>query len=166
MKRWQKVAASGAGAVAIAAAMTMGWEGKVNRAHYDRYAKIWDICYGHTKDVKPGDTATDEQCEAWLKQDQAEAFAAVDRCIHTPLNEFQRAAFAVGAYNLGPSLVCGSTLQAKANTGDLTGACLELTDALDKRGNYVGWTHAGGAVVQGLRNRRTEERNLCMGYLK
>lgn len=166
MKRWQKLAASGATAAAIAAAMTMGWEGKVNVAHFDRYAKIWDICYGHTKNVKAGDTATDAQCEAWLIEDQAYAKAAVYRCIHAPLNTLQEVAFTVAAYNLGSSIVCGSTLQARANAGDLVGACLQLTDALDRKGNNVGWTHAGGVPVQGLRNRRTEERNACLGYIQ
>lgn len=166
MKRWQKLAASGAGAALIAAALTAGWEGKVNRAHYDPYAKIWDICYGHTQGVKAGDVATDEQCEAWLIEDQAAAKAAVDRCIHVPLNALQQAAFTSAAHNLGPAIVCGSTLQAKANAGDLVGACLQLTDALDKRGNAVGWVKAGGQVVDGLRNRRVDERNACLGYLR
>ena len=166
MKRWQKLAASGAGAAIIAAAMTAGWEGKVNRAHFDPYAKIWDICYAHTKNVKAGDVATDAQCDAWLIEDQAAAKAAVNRCIHVPLNVLQEAAFTSAAHNLGAAIVCGSTLQAKANDGDLIGACLQLTDALDKRGNNVGWVKAGGGVVDGLRNRRVDERNACLGYIQ
>ena len=166
MKRWQKLALSGAGATALAAGLAMTWEGHSNRAYYDKLGKVWTICYGHTKDVKPGDTATDAQCEAYLEADMAEARAAVDRCITVPLTAGQRAAFIDAAYNLGPSVVCGSTLQRKANSGDVVGACLELTDALDKRGSYVGWTFTGGAPSQGIRNRRTEERNLCLGYLR
>lgn len=166
MKRWQKLAMSGAGAAAIAVAMTASWEGKANRAYFDRMGRVWTICYGHTKGVKPGDTATDAQCDAYLEQDQAEARAAVQRCIHVPLTDAQRAAFIDGVHNLGDGLVCGSTLQAKANTGDITGACLELTDALDRRGNNVGWVHAGGQVVPGLRNRRVDERNACLGYFR
>lgn len=166
MKRWQKLAASGACAAAIAGAMTVDWEGRVYLAHFDRYANIWDICSGHTKGVKPGDVATEAQCDAYLKEDQADATAAVDRCIHAPLNEPQRAAFIVAAFNLGPAVVCGSTLQKRANAGDITGACLQLTDALDKHGNVIGWTYAGGQAVQGLRNRRTDERNLCLGYFQ
>jgi lysozyme len=166
MKRWQKLAMAGATATAIASAMTVDWEGRVYRAHYDTYAKIWDICSGHTKGVKPGDVATEAQCDAYLKEDMANAEAAVRRCIHVPLNEPQRAAFNVAAFNLGPSVVCGSTLQAKANSGDLIGACLELTDALDKKGNRTGWSYAGGVRVQGLANRRTDERNACLGYFR
>jgi lysozyme len=166
VKRWQKLAASGAGAVAIAVAMTVQWEGTVYRAHFDPFAKVWDICNGHTKGVQPGDTATKAQCDAYLAEDMATARADVERCIHVPLTESQRAAFQVAAYNLGASVVCGSTLQAKANAGDVIGACLQLTDALDRRGNVVGWTYAGGEARQGLRNRRTDERNACIGYFQ
>ena len=166
MKRWQKLALSGAGSSAIALAMTMDWEGHANHAYYDRYGKAWTICYGHTEGVKAGDVASDAQCDAWLEQDQADARDAVNRCIHVPLTEAQRAAFTDGAHNLGSSLVCGSTLQAKANSGNIIGACLELTDALDSRGNNVGWVHAGGKVIPGLRNRRVDERNACLGYFQ
>ena len=166
MKRWQKLAAGGAGAAAIAAAMTMGWEGSSNRAYFDPMGNVWTICTGHTGGVKGGDVATDAQCEAYLVQDQAAATAAVNRCIRGPLTEPQRAAFIDAAFNIGPSVVCGSTLQAKVNAGDIVGACLQLTDALDKRGNNVGWVHAGGKVVDGLRNRRVDERNACLGYFQ
>lgn len=166
MKRWQKLAMSGAGAAAIAAAMTLDWEGSVNRAYFDSDGNVWTICAGHTAGVKPGDVATDAQCEAYQQQDQAAATAAVKRCIHVPLTDPARAAFIDAAFNLGPSIVCSSTLQRKANAGDITGACLELTDALDARGNRTGWVHAGGKELPGLRNRRVDERNACLGYFQ
>lgn len=166
MKRWQKLAMSGAGAAVIAVAMTSGWEGREHRAYYDRAGRTWTICDGHTEGVKAGDVATDAQCDAYLQQDQAEAAAAVQRCIHVPLTEPARAAFIDAAFNLGPSVVCGSTLQSKANSGDVTGACLELTDALDAHGNRSGWVHAGGKELPGLRNRRVDERNACLGYFQ
>ena len=166
MKRWQKLAMAGATATAIATAMTVDWEGTVNRAYFDRAGQVWTICTGHTKGVRAGDVATDAQCQAYLEQDQADARAAVVRCIRAPLTEPQRAALIDAAFNLGPSVVCGSTLQAKANSGDLIGACLELTDALDKKGNRTGWSYAGGVRVQGLANRRVDERNACLGYFR
>ncbi|MGA0588709.1 lysozyme [Dyella sp. KRB-257] len=166
MKRWQKLALSGAGAAAIAAGMSMDWEGTVHRAYFDRVGHAWTICTGHTRGVKPGDTATDAECQAYLQQDQAEARAAVDRCIHADLTETQRAAFIDAAFNLGPGVVCDSTLQHLANSGDVTGACLQLTDALDRRGNRTGWAYAGGQFVQGLHNRRVDERNACLGYFR
>lgn len=165
LKRWQKLAIGGASSIVISSAFLGDWEGTVYRAHFDPYAKILDICNGHTAGVKPGDTATQAQCDAWRIQDLNIALAAVHRCIFVKLNTFQEAAFMTATYNLGPKVVCGSTIQTLANSGDLVGACLQLTDALNK-GNYVGWTFAGGKPVQGLRNRQTEARNLCLGYLK
>ena len=166
MKRWQKLAASGASAVAIAAAMTMQWEGKTNTAYYDAAGHVWTICYGHTKGVKAGDVATDDQCEQYLISDQASAAADVRRCIHVPLTEAGRGGFIDAVHNLGASVVCGSTLQAKANAGDIIGACLELTDARNKKGNRAGWVHAGGVEMPGLRNRRVDDRNACIGYFQ
>jgi len=166
VKRWQKLAASGAVAAVIAGALIPQWEGTTHRAYWDAPGQTWTICTGHTRGVKAGDTATDDQCAAFLREDMAEADAAVSRCIHVPLRERERAAFVSAAFNLGAGVVCGSTLQARANAGDVTGACLQLTDALDKRGNVVGWTYGGGQPMQGLRNRRTDERNLCLGYFR
>lgn len=166
MKRWQKLAMAGATATAIASAMTLDWEGTVNKAYFDRAGNVWTICTGHTKGVKAGDVATDAQCETYLQADMADAAAAVQRCIHVPLTDPQRAAFTDAAYNVGPKVVCGSTLQAKANSGDVMGACLQLTDAADKRGNAKGWTSPGSAAEAGLRNRRTDDRNLCLGYFQ
>lgn len=165
MKRWQKVALSGAGALTIAAAMTLEWEGSRSTAYYDKLGGVWTICAGHTDGVKPGDTATDAQCFEYLQQDQQAAADAVERCIHVPLTETQRAAFIDAAFNVGPGIVCGSTLQRLANSGDIVGACLQLTDALDGKGNATGWVRAGGQIVSGLRNRRVDERNACLGYM-
>lgn len=165
MKPWQKLAASGALATAIVGAFVPSWEGTAHRAYWDAQGRTWTICTGHTRGVKRGDTATDAQCAAYLQADMGDAARAVDRCITVPLSEPQRAAFISAAFNLGPRVVCGSTLQRLANAGDITGACLQLTDALDKRGNAVGWTSPGSPVEQGLRNRRTDERNLCLGYI-
>lgn len=164
--RWKTLAASGAVAAAIAAALAGHWEGRVHTAYWDAVGQTWTICEGHTSGVHRGDTATDAQCDAFLRADMSEASAAVRRCITAPLTEWQRAAFIDAAYNVGPAVVCGSTLQRLANAGDLTGACLQLTDARDRRGNAKGWTSPGSAAEAGLRNRRTDDRNLCLGYFQ
>lgn len=151
----------------IAGAIVVHYESAgqtITRAYYDRVGQAWTICDGHTRGVKAGDTATPAQCEAYRRADLDVAAADVARCIHVPLKVNERAAFQSAAFNLGAQVVCGSTLQRLANAGDITGACLQLTDALDKRGNAVGWTSPGTPVAQGLRNRRTDERNLCLGY--
>ncbi len=165
MKKWQKLAVGGSSAGLIALAIIQGWEGgNVHKAYYDRIGRVWTICNGHTSGVREGQIATDAQCEEYLREDEKNAAEIVSRCINVPLKQNERAAFISAAENIGPSVVCGSTLQRLANSGNITGACLQLTDAKDKDGNYIGWSFSNGKQVQGLHNRRVEERNLCLGY--
>lgn len=164
--KWKGLAAGGAMAAAIAAAFIAPWEGQENKAYWDSMGQVWTICSGHTAGVQKGDVATDEECLAFLQEDLKAAEAAVARCITVSLKENERAAFIEAAFNIGPSVVCGSTLQRLANAGDVMGACLQLTDAANRKGNNVGWTSAGGKEIPGLRNRRTSSRNLCLGYYK
>lgn len=140
--------------VVVAATVSLGgyFEGRKLTAYQDT-GGVWTLCDGHTAGVKAGDTATPEQCQAWLQKEMGDALATVQRCITVPLNLGQLAAFTDAAYNLGPAVVCGSTLQRKANAGDVVGACAELPR----------WVHAGGQVLPGLVARREAERKLCMG---
>jgi lysozyme len=140
--------------VVLAATMSLGgfFEGRKLTAYRDTVG-VWSLCDGHTAGVKAGDTATPAQCQAWLQQEMGDALAIVQRCITAPLNLGQLAAFTDAAYNLGPKVVCGSTLQRKANAGDLAGACAELPR----------WVNAGGKPLPGLVARREAERKLCMG---
>jgi lysozyme len=72
-------------------------------------------------------------------------------CVKTPMTDGQKAAFVSFAYNVGVQGFCGSTLVRKANAGDMTGACAELSR----------WVMAGGKKLPGLVNRRAAERELC-----
>jgi GH24 family phage-related lysozyme (muramidase) len=141
-------------AVVLAAVTAFGghFEGRRLVAYQD-VANVWSLCDGHTKGVKPGDTATTEQCDAWLREEMGDALATVQRCIRTPLSLGQLVAFTDATYNLGPAVVCGSTLQRLANAGDLPGACNQLPR----------WNKAGGKVVAGLTQRREMERRICLG---
>lgn len=138
--------------LALASAIGMHYEG-VRYTAYQDTGGVWTICYGHTTGVHEGDTATPAQCRAWLQQDYTNAYATVDRCITATLTVGQAAAFVDAAYNIGPSVVCGSTLQRVANAGDVQGACLQL----------LRWDHAGGQRLRGLTLRRGDEADLCKG---
>lgn len=122
------------GALALAGGLVAHWEGTRYTAYQDITGR-WTICNGHTRDVHEGDTATAAQCRAWRKEDLLAANRAIDRCINITLNANQRAALMDAVYNIGPSVVCGSTLQRKANAGQPF--CREL----------LRWDHAGGRVV-------------------
>lgn len=62
------------------------------------------------------------------------------------------AAFTSLTWNIGTGGVCRSTALARLNRGDVRGACEALT----------WWNRAGGAVVRGLVNRRSDEHAVCM----
>lgn len=150
MKPWMR---KGAATLVLAIACVMGahFEGTRLSAYRD-LGGVWTICQGHTQGVKAGDTATDDQCRAYLQSDMGEAYAQVRRCITHPLTVAQAAAFTDAAYNLGPQVVCGSTLQRLANAGNLVAACKQLPR----------WDKANGEAVAGLTRRRAAERDLCL----
>ena len=83
----------------------------------------------------------------------AEANATVNRCIAVPMTVGQEAALTDAAYNIGPAIVCHSTLQRYANAGQWPQACAQLSR----------WVYAGSQQLPGLVKRRASERALCEG---
>lgn len=151
----KRVVGSGIAGVVLALAATVAvyFEGYIPTTYADPVG-IPTICYGHTgPDVTPGRTATAEECSALLEQDLAVAYASVKRCITSPMLPHQAAALTSAAYNAGPKIVCGSTLQKLANAGDWNGACAQL----DR------WVWASGRKLPGLIKRRAAERAICEG---
>lgn len=135
--------------LALAGALETHFEGVVYKATPDPAGHGWFICFGHTKGVKPGDTASPAQCDEYLREDNAENYAIVNRCITAPLTVPQAAAFVDAVHNLGQQVVCGSTLQRLANSGHVVAACEQLP-----RWNHPLW-------LKGLTTRRGDETDLC-----
>lgn len=153
-------AAKGAGAsavVLIAAAVIGIFEpgANVNKPYLDTLAStpVWTVCEGHTGNVDPTRTYTDDECRAFKLADIAQAQAAVNRCLPMPKLPQIEGALTDATYNIGPTVVCGSTLQRKAMANDWPGACAELSR----------WDKAGGRVRAGLTRRRTNDREICEG---
>lgn len=156
-----KVGGAAAAAIATILSLVMHFEGQRLTAYQD-VVGVWTVCYGHTgPEVHKGMVATEAQCNVWLQQDLLKAQAIVDRCITAPMTAGQRGAFTSAVFNIGPSVVCGSTLQKLANSGDMYGACRELTNAKGRDGKEHGWTYAGGVQYKGLVQRRQAEREIC-----
>lgn len=153
-----KLAAGGllGGVLAAAALLIQPWEGYKPQPYIDAVG-VLTVCYGHTgrSTGTPVERRahTRAECDALLEADMLEAWRHVERCITAPMTTGQGAALLSAAFNIGPSVVCGSTLQRKANAGDWPGACAEL----DR------WTYAGGKQLRGLVNRRAAERAVCEG---
>lgn len=143
-----------AGVLVLAAALIQPWEGYEPEPYVDAVG-VLTVCYGHTGRVQDK-TYTQAECDALLASDMGIAWRAVERCIAGPMTPGQAAALLSAAYNIGPSVVCGSTLQRKANAGDWAGACAQL----DR------WVYAKGKRLRGLVKRRAAERALCLGETK
>ena len=144
-----------AGVAALAVALVGGLEGVRTVAYYDP-PRIPTICYGETRGVKMGDTATMAECKAMLNKSLAEFSGHIDKCLPASLPDAPYVAFLSAAYNIGPVAFCGSSMARKASTGDVRGACdsLLLWDKV---------TIAGAKVrLPGLTKRRQEERALCL----
>ena len=147
-----------AAALAAACAIAIPAESLRTKAYRDPVG-IPTLCFGTTKGVQMGDTATPEQCKAMLTKEMLESIDAVDRCVpNLPVNVL--AAFADAAYNLGPKIACDparSTAARKLKAGDFVGACNELP-----RWDKANMPVVGLVPLPGLTKRRALERELCL----
>jgi len=144
------VAVGVAAVLALTALFVQPWEGRRHTPYYD-IVGVLTVCDGHTgKDIEQR-IYSDDECDAFLKADLAIAHKAIERCITAPLKPHEEAALTSAAFNIGPRVVCGSTLQKKANSG--LPFCAELKK----------WVYAGGKVIRGLVKRREAEYKMCIG---
>lgn len=146
--------AAGAGAIALASALSSWFEGERLTAYADT-GGVWTICQGHTKGVHRGQVATQAQCEAFHQADLKDADEAVSRVIQVPLTDGERAALIDFTFNLGEQKLADSTMAAKFNAGDYAGACDELLKWNKGRVN------GALVVLKGLALRREAEDELC-----
>jgi lysozyme len=130
-------------------ALTKSFEGCRLVAYQDQ-AGVWTIGYGHTRDVKAGDTCTQEQADKWLLEDIAFAENCVNSKVKVPLIQSQFDALVDFVFNLGCGAFRSSTLLKFVNKGDFKQASQE----------FKKWDHAGGKVVAGLLKRRQAEEQL------
>jgi lysozyme len=156
----QRLLAAG---IAAAFPLIVFFEGTRQTAYLDPVS-IPTICRGHTGGVQMHQTATIAQCDELTVQDLLKAKATMEGCMHTPLNDNQRAAFTSFVFNVGHGkagekdgfciLKNGrpSTMVSLLNAGNITGACNQLPN----------WTTAKGVQLNGLVKRRAAERELCL----
>lgn len=147
-KRAKAALASGLGLVALTATyLTEPWEGKSNTAYWDSIGKVWTICYGETKGVKPGDTMTDQECSDRLYTRMENDYRKpLQKCIRSyddaPLS--LQASLLDLAYNVGVGAACRSTAAKRTRAKNFRGACYAAT-----------WfNRGGGRVIEGLKRRR------------
>lgn len=110
--------------------------------------RVPTIGYGHTRGVKMGTTITEEQAEALLEEDLAEACRAVETLVRVPLTDNQFGALVSFQFNLGA--LGKSTLLKFLNKGQYAEAAQE----------FGKWVYAGREKLNGLIRRREAERKL------
>lgn len=127
-------------------ALTEQFEGCRLTAYLDQVG-VPTIGYGHTRGVHLGMTCTQEQAEAWLREDIALCEQDVNTHVKVPLAQGEFDALVDFAFNLGCQSLNGSTLLRLLNAGDYHGAAAE----------FEKWDHVGGKIVAGLLRRRQAE---------
>ena len=138
------------GVLGMTGALVSWFEGRSMMAYLDPVG-IPTICEGVTQGVKLGDQATPAQCDQLLQRELRIALTAVDRQVRVPMPDTRRAALGSFVYNVGERQFSSSTLLRLLNSGDVRGACAQLSR----------WVYAGGKQLAGLVNRRAAERELC-----
>jgi lysozyme len=126
--------------------LTELFEGDVLKAYQDQ-GGVWTIGYGHTKDVHPGQTITQEQAEALLAGDVQAAVDCVNDAVTVRLTQRQFDALVDFVFNVGEGNFRRSTLLRKINAGNFPEAVTQ----------FKLWDHCGGVVNAGLLRRRRAE---------
>lgn len=134
------------------------WEGLRLEAYLDRIASppVWTVCYGETKGITGGMSFTKRQCDDMLARELLSyrsrlhvAFTDDTKAKRLPVH--RDVAYTSLAYNAGVSAISKSTAVRRLNSGDIAGGC-----------EAIGWWNkAGGRVIRGLVNRRSEDVALC-----
>lgn len=129
-------------------ALISSHEGREYKAYRDTTG-TWTICDGHTRGVKAGDTANDRICDALLREDSAQAQAAVKRLVKVPITQEQYNALTDFVFNKGEGNFASSTLLRKVNANDCWGAGAE----------FPKWNKSKGVVLRGLVRRAADNRS-------
>lgn len=135
-----------------AAALIRQFEGCRLKA-YKCPAGIWTIGYGHTKNVKEGDTWTQEQADKALEQDiETYRKAVLIACPSLEHYPNRLAACISLAYNIGTGAFASSSVARYIRRGEYRAAA----DAFGL------WVNAGDKKLPGLVTRRQREKEVFL----
>ena len=128
------------------------WEGFIPTAYLDTLAApaVWTIGYGHTGEVREGDTITRAGALRLLRHDARYAADAVRQNVRVQVTQHMFDALVSFTYNLGPGSLGSSTLLRLLNANQYEAAARE----------FPRWDMAGGVHIEGLRRRRMAEAAL------
>jgi len=153
------LAAAGMGAAAMAAVFIQPLEGTKLEAYRDAVG-VWTICTGHTGGVRPGDVATEAECDALFRSDLGRFLGAVDAAIRPEIPDASLAAFTSVCFNLG--LHGCRKIIARVNAGRTRDACEAIPLYVYAGGRDCREPRSG---CRGIVERRAAERELCLAGL-
>ena len=104
---------------------------------------------GHTKGVQMGQVITQTQADAFFEEDITPVESCINQVVTADLNQNQFDALASFVFNVGESAFKKSTLLKKLNDGNYRAAADQFTR----------WVYDNDIFVQGLYNRRVDERD-------
>jgi len=139
------------GVAVLAATLIMPFEGYHPKAYLDPPG-IATICWGHTGNVKLGQTKTEDQCIELLAFDVMRAENAVNKALTVQVPSSTKAAIVSFTYNVGSGNLNKSTMLRMMNAGNIRQGCNELNK----------WVYAGGVKLPGLVARRKAEYAMCI----
>lgn len=111
---------------------------------------VWTVGYGHTKDVQEGDEVTEDEADAFLREDVKSAEDCIDTYVEAELTQNQYDALCSFIFNIGCGNFKGSTLCKLINAGNF--------EAAQKQ--FARWNKQNGKPLAGLTRRRAEEAAL------
>ena len=145
---------------AAGAAFIKGWEACRLSAYAD-IGGVWTIGFGHTGNVRPGDTITREQADALFLEDLAPVVKALNRWLTWPnVKQCEFDAFCSLAYNIGlgmPGRSGGFKDSTVLKRYNFQGAGSDTSEA------FLWWDKVNGQTSQGLLNRRKAEQSMFLG---
>ena len=119
-------------------------------------AGVATVGHGHTGNVQPGQHISEAEAEQLLRDDLAQAEAAVNNGVRVPVTQEQYDAMVSLAFNIGGSAFGKSTLLQKLNEGDIHAAANE----------FLRWdkitVNGAKEVLPGLTSRRRAERAMFL----
>lgn len=110
------------------------------------------IGWGHTAQVKLGQTITYEKAVEFLRQDVKDAEYEVNVAITSPLTDNQFSALVSFVFNIGGTQFARSTMRRLLNAG-------KYQEAAEQ---FARWNKDNGKVLNGLIRRRKAERDLFL----
>lgn len=111
----------------------------------------WTIGWGHTKNVCPGQTITEDDAERFFEEDFHEVLKQLTE-LNLSVNENQFNALASFVFNVGINQFKNSTMFTLISQGKIQDAAAQ----------FDRWVHAKGKRLNGLVKRRAEEKELFL----